>query len=234
MMRLATGGFCSRNCAEALVDEGLHGAGDVGVELALGLAFELRLRQLDADDGDQALAHVVAGEVLLHVLEEAELLAGGVDGAGQRGAEAGEVRAAVDGVDVVGEAEDRFGVAVVVLERDLHARRRRAIGFHVDRLLVEHLLAAVQMLDELGDAAGVLELCALGFAGLGVGGALVGERDLEALVEEGELAQALGQRVVVVLGDGEDALVGQEVNLGAAPLAWCPSGAASLMGSPCE
>ncbi len=34
--------------AEPLVDEGLHGAGDVGVELALGLAFELGLRELDA------------------------------------------------------------------------------------------------------------------------------------------------------------------------------------------
>jgi hypothetical protein len=32
---------------------------------------------------------------------------------------------------------------------------------------------------------------ALALAGLGVGGALVGERDLEALVQEGELAQAL-------------------------------------------
>ena len=30
--------------AEALIDERLHGAGDIGVELALGLAFELRLR----------------------------------------------------------------------------------------------------------------------------------------------------------------------------------------------
>ncbi len=104
--------------AESLVDEGLHDAGDVGVELALGLAFELRLRQLDADDGDEAFAHVVAAEILLHVLEEAKLLADGVDGARERGAEAGEMRAAVDGVDVVGEAEDGLGVAVVVLERD--------------------------------------------------------------------------------------------------------------------
>jgi hypothetical protein len=37
-----------------------------------------------------------------------------------------------------------------------------------------------------------------------VGGALVGEGDDRALVEEGELAQAIGQGVVVVLGDGED------------------------------
>ena len=60
-----------------------------------------------------------------------------------------------------------------------------------------------------------LKSCCLALAGLGVGGALVGERDLQALVEEGEFAQALGQRVVVELGDGEDGAVGQEVDLGA-------------------
>ena len=204
--------------AQALVDEGLHGAGDVGVELALGLAFELRLRQLDADHGHQAFAHVVAAQVLLQVLEEAHLLADGVDGAGERGAEAGEMRAAVDGVDVVGEAEDGLGVAVVVLQRDVDLDAV-AQGFHDDGLVVQHRLAAIEMLDELGDAAGVAELGAAGFAGLGVGGALVGERDLKALVEEGHLAQALRQRVVVELGGGEDGLVGQEVHLGAAALA---------------
>ncbi len=127
------------------------------------------------------------------------------------------MRAAIDGIDVVGEAEDRLGVAVVVLQRDLHGDAV-ALGFHVDRLVVQHALAAVQMLDELGDAAVVLELGALGLAGLGIGGALVGERDEQALVEEGQLAQALRQRVVVVLGDGEDFSVGQEVDLGAALL----------------
>jgi hypothetical protein len=137
------------------------------------------------------------------------------------------MRAAVDGVDVVGEAEDGFGVAVVVLEGDVDLDAV-AHGFHDDGLLMQHLLAAVEMLDELGDAAGVFELGAAGFAGFGVGGALVGERDLEALVEEGHLAQALGQRVVVELGDGEDGLVGQEVDLGAAALAG--AGLAQLAG----
>ena len=105
--------------AQLLVDEGLHGAGDVGVELALGLAFELGLRQLDADHGDQAFAHIVAGEILLQVLEQAERLAGGVDGAGERGAEALQMRAAIDGVDVVGKGEDGFAVGVVVLQANL-------------------------------------------------------------------------------------------------------------------
>ena len=63
--------------AQPLVHERLHRAGDIGVQLALGLAFKLRLRQLHADDGDQAFAHIVAAEIFFHVLEQAKLLADG-------------------------------------------------------------------------------------------------------------------------------------------------------------
>ena len=73
MILLRDGRVLLEERAEALVDEGLHDAGDVGVELALGLALELRLRELDADDGDQAFANIVAGEILLDVLEEAHV-----------------------------------------------------------------------------------------------------------------------------------------------------------------
>ena len=41
---LGDGGVLFEERAEPLVDERLHRAGDVGVQLALGLAFELRLR----------------------------------------------------------------------------------------------------------------------------------------------------------------------------------------------
>ena len=127
------------------------------------------------------------------------------------------MRATIDSVDVVGEAEHGLGVGVVVLQRDLHGDAI-ALGFHVNRLVVQDVLAAVQMLDELGDTAVVLELGLLRFARLLVRGALVGQRDQQALVEERHLAQALRQGVVVVFGDGEDFLVGKEVNLGAALL----------------
>ena len=69
---LGDGRVLLEEAAQLLVDDRLDDAGDVGVQLALGLAFELRLRELHADDGDQAFANVVAGEVLLHVLEEAQ------------------------------------------------------------------------------------------------------------------------------------------------------------------
>ena len=81
---------------------------------------------------------------------------------------------------------------------------------------MQHALATIQVLDEFGDPAVVLELGAFGLARLLVGGALVGEGDEQPLVQESHLAQALGQRVVVVFRGGEDLLVGQEVDLGSA------------------
>ena len=91
--------------AQSLIHERLHDAGDVGIQLAFGLSFKLRLRQLHADDRDQAFAHVVASKIFFYILEQAHLLPGIVDGSGKRHAEAGEVRTSIDGVDVVGEAE---------------------------------------------------------------------------------------------------------------------------------
>ena len=76
------------------------------------------------------------------------------------------------------------------------------------------------MLDELGDAAGVLEFGATRFAGLDIGGAFVRKRDFEALVEEGHFAQSLREGVVVEFSDSEDRLVGQEMHLGSAALAY--------------
>jgi hypothetical protein len=83
---------------------------------------------------------------------------------------------------------------------------------------VQHGLAAVQVLDELRDAAVVFKIGRLRLAGLRIGRALVGERDQQALVQEREFAQALGKGVVIVLSRGEDTLIGQEVDLGSALL----------------
>ena len=57
---------------ELLVHQALDDALHLGVaELALGLALELRVRDLDADDRGQALAGVLALQRLLHVLDQA-------------------------------------------------------------------------------------------------------------------------------------------------------------------
>jgi len=71
---------------------------------------------------------------------------------------------------------------------------------------MQHLLALVQVLDELGDAACESKL------GRFIA-ALIGERDFQALVEERELAQALRQNFIVVLVILEDRRIGMEGDL---------------------
>lgn len=107
---------------QLLVDGGRDELGYIGVaELALGLTLELRLGQLDADNNRQSLAHVVAGELLVAVLENGILASVVVENAGQSGLEAGLVRAAVNGADVICKREHGLVVAVCVLHGYLRA-----------------------------------------------------------------------------------------------------------------
>ena len=64
-------------------------------------------------------------------------------------------------------------------------------------------LVLVQVLHERDDAALVAELVVLL-------GALVGDGDEDAGVEEGQLAKTLRERLEVHLGDGEDRRIGLE------------------------
>ena len=127
------------------------------------------------------------------------------------GLEAGQVGAALVGVDVVGEGEDLLVVGVVVLhgDFDLHAP---LFALEVDRLGVQGGLVAVQVLDEGADAPFVVELVGLALD------PLVGDRDPDPGVEEGQLAQALGKDVEGDLGGLEDLVVRHEGDLGAALL----------------
>ena len=180
---------------EALVAEGTDDALDLGGEqFDLGLGLELRVGVFDRDDGGEAFAHVVAGDLGVLVLEEVVGLGELVDGAGEGGAEAGEVGAAVGVVDGVGVAEDLVVVGVVVLEDDLDVDLDGFVvegGGHLlvdaHRDGVEDLLALVELLHELDHAVLVEEHLRGGH-----GGAFVDEADFEAGVEEGQLAQAFG------------------------------------------
>src|SRR6185436_14061005 len=96
------GGILLEELGEPLVDRRLDEALDGRVaELGLRLTLELRVRDLHRDDRGEALAHVLALEVRVLLLELADLTRVRVDGAGQRRAEAGQVRAALVRVDVV-------------------------------------------------------------------------------------------------------------------------------------
>ena len=174
--------------AELLVDDLLDNALHLAVaELGLGLPLELRIGNLDAEHAGDALADVVPADRLLVVLDQLVGLGVGVHRAGERRTEAGEVRAALDRVDVVGEGEDRFVVGLGVLHRDLDDDIV-LLALEIDHVRVHRRLVAVEVLDKLQDAAVVFEH-------LHAAGGLLLERDLRAAVEEGELAQAGGKDV---------------------------------------
>ena len=119
------------------------------------------------------------------------------------------MRAAVLLRNVVGEAEHRFLVRIGPLQGDVdHDAILLADGG--DDLAVQRRLQLRQMLHEAGDAAFVLEQVALAFA------ALIDQLDAYAGIEEAQLAQALGQDVVMEFDVGEDFGAGQEAQRGAA------------------
>ncbi len=90
---------------QAVVDDRRRDALDLGRdELDLGLRLEAGIRVLDREHDHEALAHVVAGDRGILFLQQIVRLRVLVDRAGERGAEADQVRAAVRIRDGVREA----------------------------------------------------------------------------------------------------------------------------------
>src|SRR5207249_3086084 len=173
---------------ELVIYDLLDQAFDVAVaELGLGLPLELRLRQPHRDDRGEPLPDVVAADATLEVLEEAVGLRVGRERAGQRGAESGQMCSTLAGVDVVREREDALLVAIVVLQRHLDLDVA-LLALEEQHLWMQRGLVLVQVLDELDDPALVEERMAPRVA-------LVLDDDLEAAVQERELAQAVAERV---------------------------------------
>ena len=191
---------------EVLVDGGLDERAHRGVaELGLRLALELRLAQPNAHDRDEALADVLAEEVVLLLLEQALVARVAVDDVGERLLQALLVHAALVGVDRVRERVDRLRVAGGPLQGDVDLRVGLA-RLHRDDLGVDRLLARGEVLHEVGDAAGRLEDLLLG-----LGLPLVDQLDLDALGEERVLLQPLRQHPAVELDAlDEDLGVGPE------------------------
>ena len=123
-----------------------------------------------------------------------------VDDAGQCHVEARQMRAAVRRVDVVDERKDVLGIRIVVLHGDLDARRADQTA-DIDRFRKENFLALVDELDELADAALVVE-----YALLRLLRTLVAEDDADAAVEERHLAEAGLQHVILKFARFKDAV----------------------------
>ncbi len=196
-------GFSSRNSARPAVDDRLDEAGHAWIaELGLGLTLELRVAQLDRDDGRQSLAHVIAGEVVLFLLEQTVVAGVLVERAREGGAKARHVRATLARVDVVGERVDRLLIGGVPLHRDLGGALV-ALAREEHDLAMNCVLVLVEIGHEVLDSTLVLELSRMALA------TLVGDRDLQSAREEGGLAQTLLERVEVEVERLEDVGVGQ-------------------------
>ncbi len=76
----------------------------------------------------------------------------------------------------------------------------------INRRIVQHLLAAIQMLDEFRDPAGKTKFRRFVAA-------LVGKRDLQAFVQKRQLAQALRQKVIAINRRREDFRIGMKSDL---------------------
>ncbi len=125
-----------------------------------------------------------------------------VDGAREGALEAGDMGAAVHGVDAVSVAQDGLVVAIVMLHRDLDADVFLGV-FEVDRHKVESLAGRVELLNVSRDAS--LEVEGVGFAG-----ALILDDDGKALVEVGKFLEAPGDGLVAEFHTVEDGSVGLE------------------------
>ncbi len=126
---------------QPVVNHRVHDSVDLGIhELHLGLRFETRIRQLDAQDANQTFANIVAGNCGILVLQEAVRLRVLVDGLGERGAETGQVRSAIRIWNRIGERKNLIVVAVVILEDDVDedfiALPRKDDRFRMNDLLV--------------------------------------------------------------------------------------------------
>ena len=115
------------------------------------------------------------------------------------------MHAALDGGDAVGVAVDALVVAGVPLHRDVEHLAVVVVVLELADLGEQRLLGGVQVLDEVDDPALVLVRDLL-LAGV----ALVGEHDLETLVQERHGLQALEHGA----GDELDALGGEDRRIG--------------------
>ena len=160
------------------------------------------------DDGGQSFARVIAAGRDFRFFQEASFFHVGVQGAGHRRAETGQVGAAVALWDVVGEAVDVFLVAVVPLQGDFDVHAV-FVGAAIEDGGVDGGFVAVEVFGEGAHAAFV-------FVGLGFVGAFVAQGDAHARVQEGEFLQAFGKGVVVVNDIAKGIACREEVDFGAA------------------
>ena len=182
-------------------------------ELGFGLALELRFRHLDADDGGQSLTEVIGADVEFELVQHAAGLCVLLQCQRQTTAETGEVRTALVGIDVVdvGEKVLRKGRVVrhryfngysIALAADVNHFRNEGLSVRIE--VADEILQTFRRIERLIEVPEVVAFLVLHPL------AEVGQGDGQPLVEEGQLAHAIRQRVVGVDEGLEDLLIGLE------------------------
>jgi hypothetical protein len=180
-------------------------------QLALGLRIEGRIGVLDVQHADQALASIIPRDPHLDLFEQALGLPVGIQGLGQRSAQTGQVGAAVLVVDVIRVAADLLSVTGGPLQGDVHRHHvpapglQRHLGVERHHLVVDRLFALAEQRHKFPNAALVLVAIFLRFHL-----PLIAQQDDQAGVQERQLAQAAGQKIVPKHDLGEDRRVGDE------------------------
>ena len=123
------------------------------------------------------------------------------------------MRTTFDGVDIVDIRVQVFLVLVVIFQSNLD-RHVVALARDVNRFGDELGAVGIQVVDEVDEAVLRIEGLAAVFA-VFVLGALVGERDGDAVVEVSQLAHTVGEGAVVVFRGLENRAVRREGDAGA-------------------
>ena len=199
---------------QLFIGHAVHQGTHKGVaQLGLGLTLELGLGQLDRNDTGKTLAHILAGEILIVLLQLVVLAGIIVDDAGQRRLEAGLMHTALGGMDVVGEGLHQLVVAVGVLKGDFGL----AVLLHrleIDGTFVQRILVGVQVGHILPDTA----LIAHGILNDVFGIPAVGDGDAQSGIEEGLLPQTGMQHLIIIDQIVKNLAVGLKGDLGTAAI----------------
>ena len=205
---LGNGGVFLKVLGQGLVDHIADQALDEGIaQLGLGLALELSLLQLDTDDGNDTLAGIGAGKILVLIFQDAFSAAVLVQHTGQGQLKAFLVGAALRRMHVIGKTEQQFIIAVIVILQSHLGHGALALALHIHDLRGQRgeVAALAQVADEGTDAALVahglgaeLVSFALFLLWAVTLGTLICQGDADTGVQEGFFPQALEQRFVTI------------------------------------
>ena len=185
---------CRQRFVDEAFDNGTHFRRD---ELVFGLRGKFRIRHFDRQHAGETFARIVARQGHFLALGDTGVAGVIIDDAGQRRAEARQVRAAVALGNVVGEAQHVLVIAVVPPGCEFD-RDPVALCFQINRRADERRFCTVEIAYEFGEAAFIhhVDRARLDTA-------RVGERNARAGIEEGQFAQTMFERAEIEIRFGE-------------------------------